>query len=72
MKPSHAVVGSISWWLTYSLLVAPLLLSLADAAEPEQVSIQTLLSTQATSYQQHLVMLEGVKSQLQVLPQPVV
>ncbi len=54
--------------MTYSLLVASLLLSPADAAEPERVSIQKLLSPQATSYQQHLVTLEGVTSDLQVLP----
>lgn len=58
----------MSWWMTYSLLVASLLLSPADAAEPERVSIQKLLSPQATSYQQHLVTLEGVTSDLQVLP----
>jgi hypothetical protein len=62
------VAGLISRWLTYSLIVASLLLSPADAAEPERVSIQKLLSPQATSYQQHLVTLEGVTSELQVLP----
>lgn len=46
-----------------SLLVSP-----ADATEPEQVSIQTLLSPQATSYQEHLVTLQGVISALQILP----
>lgn len=68
MVPSHTVAGLISWWLTYSLIVASLLLSPADAAEPERVSIQKLLSPQATSYQQHLVTLEGVTSESQVLP----
>lgn len=54
--------------MTYSLFVVALLLSPADAIEPEQVSIQKLLSPQATSYQQQLVTLEGVTSQLQLLP----
>jgi len=54
--------------MTCNLLVASLLLSAADASEPEQLSIQTLLSPQATSYQQRLVTLEGVTSALQTLP----
>lgn len=54
--------------MTSSLLIVALLFLPADAAEPEQVSIQTLLSPQATSYQQHLVTLEGVTSALQVIP----
>ena len=54
--------------MTYSLLVASLFLSSANAAEPEQVSIQKLLSPQVTSYQQHLVSLVGVTSALQILP----
>lgn len=68
MAPSHTVAGSISWWITCSLIVASLLLSPADAAEPERVSIQILLSPQITSYQQRLVTLEGVTSALQTLP----
>lgn len=68
MAPSHAVAGLISWCLTYSLIVVSLLLSPADAIEPERVSIQKLLSPQATSYQQHLVTLEGITSALQILP----
>jgi len=60
MVPSHTVAGSISWRLTYSLIVVSLLLSPADAAEPERVSIQKLLSPQASSYQQYLVTIEGV------------
>jgi hypothetical protein len=58
----------MSWWMTYSLIIVFLLISPADAAEPEQVSIQKLLSPQATSYQQRLVTLEGVTSELQLLP----
>lgn len=68
MAPSQAVVRLISRWTTRSRLVASLFLRPADAAEPEQVSIQMLLSPQTTSYQQHLLTLEGVTSQLQVLP----
>jgi hypothetical protein len=51
--------------MTCCLLVASLLLSPADAADPEQVSIQKLLSLQASSYQQHLVLIEGAVSALQ-------
>jgi len=58
----------LTWWIAHSLFVPVLLLNLADAAEPERVSIQTLLSPQATSYQQHLVTLEGVMSTLQIIP----
>lgn len=54
--------------MTCNFLVASLLLSHADAAEPEQVSIQMLLSPQVTSYQQHLVTLDGVTSALQTVP----
>ena len=68
MVPSHKVAGSISWYLTYSLIVVSLPLSPATAIDPERVSIQKLLSPQVTSYQQRLVTLEGVTSELQVLP----
>jgi hypothetical protein len=54
--------------MTSSLLAGALLLSPAKAAEPERVSIQTLLSPQVTSYQQHLVTLEGMTSALQIFP----
>lgn len=54
--------------MTSSLLIVVLLFPPADATEPERVSIQTLLSPQATSYQLHLVTLEGVTSALQILP----
>ncbi|MBX3335282.1 MAG: OB-fold nucleic acid binding domain-containing protein, partial [Nitrospira sp.] len=54
--------------MTYSILVAFLPLSPAAAAEPERVSIQTLLSPQAISYQQHPVTLEGVTSAVQIAP----
>jgi hypothetical protein len=70
MGPSQAAVR-LTWWIARSLLVPALLLNPADAAEPERVSIQTLLSPQATSYQQHLVTLEGVTSALQII-QPIV
>lgn len=68
MTLSHTVVRSISRRITCSILVTCLLLSPADAAEPEQVSIQTLLSPQAISYQQHLVTLEGLTSALHIAP----
>ena len=55
-------------WMTYSFIILCLLLSPANAIEPERVSIQKLLSPQITSYQQRLVTLEGVTSALQVLP----
>ncbi len=54
--------------MTCGLLVVSLLLSPADAAEPEQLLIQTLLSPQVTSYHQHLVTLEGVMRTLEILP----
>jgi hypothetical protein len=54
--------------MTYSLLTASLCLSPASAAEPERVLVQTLLSPQATSYQQHLVTLKGMTSALQIVP----
>lgn len=68
MTPSQAVTRSIFWLITPSLLIACLFLDLAKAAEPERVTIQTLLSPQATSYQQHLVTLEGMISELQIVP----
>ncbi len=67
MAPSQAAVR-LTWWIARSLLVPALLLNPANAAEPGGVSIQTLLSPQATSYQQHLVTLEGVTSALQIIP----
>ena len=51
-----------------SLLVVAPLFHPADAGEPERVSIQILSSPQATSYQQHLVTLEGVTSGLHIAP----
>ena len=68
MPPSQAVGGSSFCCTPFSLLIVALLCPPAGAAEPEQVSIQTLLSPQATSYQLHLVTLEGVTSALQILP----
>jgi hypothetical protein len=47
-------------WMTCGLLVVSLLFSPANAAEPEQLSIQTLLSPQVTLYQQHLVTLREI------------
>ena len=67
MALSQAAVR-LTWWIARSLLVPALLLNPANAAEPERVSIQTLLSPQATSYQQHLVTLEGVTSALHIIP----
>ena len=68
MTLSHSVLRSITWWMICSLLVASLHLSPAGAAEPERLSIQTLLSPQVISYQQHLVTLEGVTSAFQLIP----
>jgi len=69
MALSQAAVR-LTWWIARSFLVPTLLLNPANAAEPERVSIQTLLSPQATSYQQHLVTLEGVTSALHII-QPI-
>ncbi|MBX3301043.1 MAG: OB-fold nucleic acid binding domain-containing protein [Nitrospira sp.] len=41
--------------------------SSVSASDPERVSIQTLFSPQALSYQQHAVTVEGVIQDLQVL-----
>jgi hypothetical protein len=54
--------------MTCGPLVVSLLLSPADAAEPERLLIQTLLSPHVTSYQQHLVTLEGITNALQIIP----
>lgn len=56
---------SIRRWLTLSFLLS---VSSVSAGDPERVSIQTLLSPQATTYQRRAVTLEGVTSELQVLP----
>lgn len=68
MAQPQAVVRLTSCWTTCSLLTASLFLSSADAAGPERVAIQMLLSPQATFYQQRLVMLEGVVNALQTEP----
>lgn len=68
MAPSQVFARLISCWMTSSLLTASLFFCPADAAEPERVAIQMLLSPQATSYQQRLVMLEGVVHALQTEP----
>lgn len=57
-------------WSGRSLIILSLLLCAESlsAGDPEQVLIQTLLSPQATSYQRRAGTLEGVTSDLQVLP----
>ena len=67
MASSQAAVR-LTWWIAGSLFVPAFLLNPANAAEPERFSIETLLSPQATSYQQHQVTLEGVMSVLQIIP----
>ncbi len=56
-------------WTVRSLLMLSVLLcpSRVSAGDPEHVSIQILLSPQATSYQRHTVTVEGVIRDLQVL-----
>lgn len=58
--------------MTRALLVVSLLCSatMADAGEPTHVSIQTLLSPQASSYQQHIVTVQGVTSTSRSYPLP--
>lgn len=68
MARTEEIVRAITMLLTCGLFCSLLLLSPADASEPEHVSIQTLLSPQATSYHLRLVAVEGVTSDLQVLP----
>ena len=55
---------SISRLLTLSVLLG---VSSVSAGDPERVSIHTLLSPQATSYQRHAVTIEGLTSDLQTL-----
>lgn len=56
-------------WSVRSLLTLSLLLGVSSvsAGDPERVSIHTLLSPQATSYQRHAVTVEGLTSELQTL-----
>ncbi len=68
MVSVQRVVRLILWWMTIGFLTTSLFLNPAGAIEPERVSIQTLFSLQATSYQQRLVTLEGVTSTLQIVP----
>lgn len=51
--------------LTLTMLLCA---SAVSGGDPEHVSIQTLFSLRALSYQQHAVTVEGVTSELQVLP----
>lgn len=53
------------------LLIVGLLFSptMGDAREPEYVSIQTLLSPQAVSYQRHMVTVQGVASHIELIPE---
>lgn len=57
-------------WVLSHLVLFGLLLSMSpiEAGEPEQVSIQTLLSPQAMSYQRRVVTVEGLVSQLTIVP----
>ena len=62
---------AIYHWMMRSLLIGGILFTptLADAGEPESVSIQTLLSPQAASYQRHMVTVQGVASNVEILPE---
>jgi hypothetical protein len=51
--------------LTYSL---PLYVTPAGAGNPEHVSIQTLLSPQAASYQRHMVTVQGIATNIESIP----
>ncbi|OQW36190.1 MAG: hypothetical protein A4E19_00600 [Nitrospira sp. SG-bin1] len=57
-------------WMTRGFLIVSLLFSptMADAREPEHVSIQTLLSPQASSYQRHMVTMHGVANNIEIIP----
>ena len=55
--------SSLSRLLTLSFLLG---VSSVSAGDPERVSIQTLFSPQALSYQQHAVTVEGVIQDLQM------
>lgn len=61
---------AIHHWMMRGLLIGGILFTptLADAGEPESVSIQTLLSPQAASYQSHMVTVQGIANNIEILP----
>ena len=61
---------AIHHWMMRSLLIGGILFTptLADAGEPESASIQTLLSPQAASFQSHMVTVQGVANNIEILP----
>ncbi|MHC9063424.1 OB-fold nucleic acid binding domain-containing protein [Nitrospira sp. CMX1] len=62
---------AVHHWMMRSLLIGGILFTptMADAGEPEYVSIQTLLLPQAASYQQHMVTVQGVASNIEIIPE---
>ncbi|MBX3305433.1 MAG: hypothetical protein KF751_05195 [Nitrospira sp.] len=61
---------AIHHWMMRGLLIGGILFTptLADAGEPESVSIQILLSPQAASYQSHMVTVQGIANNIEILP----
>lgn len=68
MGPPHAGIRAVLWSSVGSLLGA-FLLTAAGASEPEYVSIHTLLSPQAASYQRHMVTVQGVAHHIELIPE---
>ncbi|MGE0470518.1 MAG: hypothetical protein AB7L09_16240 [Nitrospira sp.] len=61
---------AVRHWMMRSLLIGTILFhpTMAKAGEPEYVSIQTLLSPQAASYQRHMVTVQGVANHIEIIP----
>ncbi|MBX3326456.1 MAG: hypothetical protein U0223_19475 [Nitrospira sp.] len=57
-------------WMMRGFLIGGILFSptLVDAGEPEYVSIQTLLSPQAASYQRRMVTVQGIANNIEIIP----
>lgn len=61
---------AVRHWMMRSLLIGTMLFlpTMGKAGEPEYVSIQTLLSPQAASYQRHMVTVQGVANNIEIIP----
>lgn len=61
---------AVRHWMMRGVFIGGILLpsTLVRAGEPEYVSIQTLLSPQAASYQRHMVTVQGVANHIEILP----
>ena len=61
---------AVRHWMMRSLLIGTMLFhpTMGKAGEPEYVSIQALLSPQAASYQRHMVTMQGVANNIEIIP----